>query len=44
MSLELRRRLMATEPTDIIIDARKGGVSGDKANDAELMEVIYAQG
>lgn len=44
MSLELRRRLMATEPTDIIIDARKGGVSGDATNDAALMEVIYAQG
>lgn len=44
MSLELRRRLMATEPTDIIIDARKGGVSGDAANDAALMEVIYTQG
>lgn len=43
MSLELRRRLMGTEPTDIIIDARKGGVSGDPANDAALMEVIYAK-
>lgn len=43
-SLELRRRLMATEPTDIIIDARKGGVSGDAANDAALMEVIHEQG
>lgn len=45
MSLELRRRLMVqAEPKDIIIDARKGGVSGDAANDAALMEVIYAQG
>lgn len=44
MSLDLRRRLMATKPTDIIIDARKGGVSGDAANDKALMEIIYAQG
>ena len=29
---------------EIIIDARKGGVSGDAANDAALMEVIYEQG
>ena len=43
MSLELRRRLMATEPTDIIIDARYGGVSGNPANDAALMQVIYAR-
>ena len=44
MSLELRRRLMVqAEPKDIIIDARKGGVSGDAANDAALMDVIYAQ-
>lgn len=45
MSLELRRRLMGNaEPKDIIIDARKGGVSGDAANDTALMEVIYAKG
>lgn len=45
MSLELRRRLMsAKELSPIIIDARYGGVSGDAANDAALMEVIYAQG
>lgn len=44
MSIDLlRRRLMAKDPTDIIIDARYGGVSGDPANDAALMEVIYAQ-
>ena len=44
MSLELRRRMMVqAEPKDIIIDARKGGVSGNAANDAALMEVIYAQ-
>ena len=44
-SLELRRRMMVqSEPADIIIDARKGGVSGNAANDAALMEVIYAQG
>ena len=28
---------------EIIIDARKGGVSGDATNDAALMSVIYAQ-
>lgn len=42
--LNIRRRMMmAAEPTDIIIDARKGGVYGDASNDAALMEVIYAQ-
>jgi hypothetical protein len=35
--------MVQAEPKDIIIDARKGGVSGDAANDAALMEVIYAQ-
>lgn len=45
MSLELRRRLMVqAEPKDIIIDARKGGVSGDAANDSVLMGVIFAKG
>jgi hypothetical protein len=44
MSLELRRRLMsAKELSPIIIDARKGGVSGDAVNDAALMKVISAK-
>lgn len=38
----IRRQQQSFDP--IIIDARKGGVSGDKVNDAALMSVIYAQG
>lgn len=45
MSLELRRRLMsAQESSPIIIDARKGGVSGDAANDAIIMDKLYQAG
>lgn len=40
----LRRRMEMLKHDEIIIDARKGGVSGDAANDAALMRVIYAQG
>lgn len=36
--------MMAASADEIIIDAVKGGVSGDASNDAKLMEVIYAQG
>lgn len=38
-----RNMMMAASADKIIIDAVKGGVSGDAANDAALMEVIYAQ-
>lgn len=44
MSLELRRRLMATKFDPIIIDARYGGVSGNPDNDAALMNVIHTRG
>lgn len=45
MSLELRRRLMsAQESSPIIIDARYGGVSGDAANDAIIMDKLYRAG
>lgn len=36
--------MMAASADKIIIDAVKGGVSGDATNDAALMKVIYAQG
>lgn len=39
-----RNMMMAASADEKIIDAVKGGVSGDAANDAALMEVIYAQG
>lgn len=38
----IRRQQQSFDP--IIIDARKGGVSGDKVNDAALMEVIHEKG
>lgn len=39
-----RNMMMAASADEIIIDAVKGGVSGDAANDAALMKVIHAQG
>ena len=39
-----RNMMMAASADEKIINAVKGGVSGDATNDAALMKVIYAQG